>query len=49
MNGAPVDKKHQETFAADITPFVREGANTLVLVIRNFRWYTTIGLHAPPR
>lgn len=48
VNGAPVDKKHQETFAADITPFVREGVNTLVLVIRNFRWYTTVGLHGSP-
>ncbi len=45
LNGVRVDKKHQETFAADLTPHLREGENTLTLVIRNFRWYTTLGLH----
>lgn len=45
LNGKRVDKKHQERFAVDLTPFAREGENTLALVIRNFRWYTTVGLH----
>ncbi|MHB9029426.1 MAG: hypothetical protein ACYC9O_11720, partial [Candidatus Latescibacterota bacterium] len=49
LNGTRVDKKHQETFAADLTPQLREGKNTLALVIRNFRWYTTVGLHGEIR
>ncbi len=44
LNGERVDKKHQERFSLDLTPFAREGENTLALVIRNFRWYTTVGL-----
>jgi hypothetical protein len=49
LNGIRVDKKHQETFAVDLTPHVQAGENTLALVIRNFRWYTTIGLHGEVR
>ncbi len=45
LNGFRADKKHQETFAADLTPYIHEGENTIALVIRNFRWYTTVGLH----
>ena len=45
LNGCLVDKKHQERFSADLTPFVEKGENQLTLIIRNFRWYTTLGLH----
>lgn len=44
-NGRLVDKKHQERFTADLTGYAAEGTNTLVIILRNFRWYTTIGLH----
>ncbi|MFA6472557.1 MAG: hypothetical protein WCU00_10995, partial [Candidatus Latescibacterota bacterium] len=45
LNGCLVDKKHQERFTADLTPYICEGENQLTLIIRNFRWYTTLGLH----
>ncbi len=45
LNGRLVDKKHQERFCADLTPHMQKGENILVIIIRNFRWYTTIGLH----
>ena len=45
LNGRCVGKKHQERYCADLTPFVTVGENVLVIILRNFRWYTTIGLH----
>jgi beta-galactosidase len=43
-NGHEIDKKHQERFTVDLTPHTVDGENQLTLIIRNFRWYTTLGL-----
>jgi len=45
LNGNLIDKKHQERFCTDFSGRIKDGDNTLVIILRNFRWYTTIGLH----